>query len=163
VATVVLKLFNQVQADRAYFGQKDAQQVRVIGQMIRDLDVPIELIVCPTVREPDGLAMSSRNRYLDAGQRSRAIVLSQALNDAAALFAKGQRDPIILRQAMQTRIASVPEAKLDYAAIIDEDSFLEVAENQVLDKAGLLALAVKFGETRLIDNLPLREECERHG
>jgi pantoate--beta-alanine ligase len=152
VATVVLKLFNQVQPDRAYFGQKDAQQVRIIQQMVRDLDVPVEVVVCPIVREPDGLALSSRNRYLDADQRSRASVLHAALTAARELHATGVRDPEALRRAMTERIEATPGARLDYAAVVAPDSFLPAVR---VEDGVLLALAVKFGDTRLIDNLVL--------
>jgi pantoate--beta-alanine ligase len=152
VATVVLKLFNQVRPDRAYFGQKDAQQVRVIGQMVRDLDVPVEVVVCPTVREPDGLALSSRNRYLDPDQRAAAVVLSEALNESAALASQGERDPSVLVGRMTDRIRATPGAVLDYAVCVDADTLTPAVS---LDRPVLLALAVRFGSTRLIDNLPL--------
>jgi pantoate--beta-alanine ligase len=152
VATVVLKLFNQVRPDRAYFGQKDGQQVRVIQQLVRDLDVPVEVVVCPTVREPDGLALSSRNRYLDAGQRGHSAVLHRALAAAQALYRAGERDPAALDRAMRDTIATAADARLDYAAVVDADSFQPLA---VLDKPALLALAVRFGDTRLIDNVVL--------
>jgi pantoate--beta-alanine ligase len=149
VATVVLKLFNQVQPDRAYFGQKDAQQARIIQQMVRDLDVPVEVVVCPTVREPDGLALSSRNRYLDPDQRARATALRGALDAAERLHAAGERDPAVLARAMREAIESTPGARLDYAAVVDADTFQPAAG---LDRPALLALAVRFGDTRLIDN-----------
>jgi pantoate--beta-alanine ligase len=152
VATVVLKLFNLVQPDRAYFGQKDAQQVRVLQQMVRDLDVPVELRVGPTVREPDGLALSSRNQYLDADQRRQAPVLYQALREAETLLRAGERDPAVVRRAMEARIATAPGAVLDYAAVVAADT-LETPPR--LYGRILLALAVKFGSARLIDNLPV--------
>jgi pantoate--beta-alanine ligase len=152
VATVVLKLFNQVRPDRAYFGQKDAQQARIIRQMVQDLDVPVEVVVCPTVREKDGLALSSRNRYLDAGQRAGAVVLSQALAEAARRFAQGERDPAVLVRAMTEHVAAVPGAVLDYAVCVDSQT---LAPATSLDRPALLALAVRFGATRLIDNLLL--------
>jgi pantoate--beta-alanine ligase len=152
VATVVLKLFNQVRPDRAYFGQKDAQQARVIQQMVRDLDVPVEVVVCPTVREPDGLALSSRNRYLDAGRRGGTAVLHRALRAAEALYRGGERDPAALERAMRDTLAAEPDARLDYAAAVDPDSFRAPSSP---DRPLLLALAVRFGDTRLIDNLVL--------
>jgi pantoate--beta-alanine ligase len=152
VATVVLKLFNLVQPDRAYFGQKDAQQVRIIRQMVRDLNVPVDVRVRPTVREPDGLALSSRNRYLDPAQRRLAPVLHGALEEARARFEAGERDGRVLRQALTERITRTPGARLDYAAVVDADT-LEPVER--LHGPALLALAVKFGDTRLIDNLAL--------
>jgi pantoate--beta-alanine ligase len=149
VATVVLKLFNQVRPDRAYFGQKDAQQVRVIQQMVLDLNVPVEVVICPTIREPDGLALSSRNRYLDPGQRAVASALSQALAEAVALAQRGERDPSVLVRTMSDRIRATPGAVLDYADCVDADTFTPAA---TLDRPALLVLAAKFGSTRLIDN-----------
>jgi len=157
VATVVLKLFNLVQPDRAYFGQKDAQQVRILQQMVRDLDVPIELRVGPTIREPDGLALSSRNQYLDADQRRQAPVLYQALREAETLIRAGERDPAVVQQAMTARIATAPSAILDYAAVVDANT-LETPPR--LRGRILLALAVKFGSARLIDNLPVDVHAE---
>jgi pantoate--beta-alanine ligase len=152
VATVVLKLFNLVQPDRAYFGQKDAQQVRVLQQMVRDLDVPVELRVGPTVRELDGLALSSRNGYLDANQRRQAPVLYHALREAEALIRAGERDPDVVQRAMAAQIATAPAASLDYAVAVDAET-LETPPR--LHGRTLLALAVRFGATRLIDNLPV--------
>jgi pantoate--beta-alanine ligase len=152
VATVVLKLFNLVQPDRAYFGQKDAQQARIIRQLVRDLNVPVEVRVCPIVREADGLALSSRNQYLDAQQRRQAVVLQRALTEARQRIEAGERDVAVLRQAMSEWVASVPGAVLDYAAVVDADS-LETPTRLAPGRSVLLALAVKFGGTRLIDNL----------
>jgi pantoate--beta-alanine ligase len=156
VATVVLKLFNLVQPDRAYFGQKDAQQARLIQQMVRDLDVPVAVRVCPTVREADGLALSSRNRYLDPAQRQLAPVLHQALEEARARFEAGERDPRALQSLLAERVGRAPGARLDYAAVVDADTLGEPGER--LRGAALLALAVRFGDTRLIDNLLLKDE-----
>lgn len=152
VATVVLKLFNIVRPDVAYFGQKDAQQCRIIQQMVADLDVPIHIHVAPTVREPDGLALSSRNQYLDADQRRQANVLYQALQEARARVKGGVRDTATLRQAMVARIHSAPAAVLDYAEVVDPQTLQPVDR---LHGEVLVALAVKFGSTRLIDNLLL--------
>jgi pantoate--beta-alanine ligase len=152
VATVVLKLFNQVQPDRAYFGQKDAQQVRIIEQLVADLNVPMQVIVVPTVREADGLAISSRNQYLDAAQRRNATALWQALNEARERIEKGERDAAVIQRLLAERIRATPGAVLDYAAVVDAASLQPVA--QLRDKV-LLALAVKFGATRLIDNMPI--------
>jgi pantoate--beta-alanine ligase len=149
VATVVLKLFNLVQPDRAYLGQKDAQQVRVIQQMVRDLNVPVEVVVCPTVREPDGLALSSRNQYLDAAQRREATVLNQALEKAEARIRAGERDAAVIERTMADRIAATPGAVLDYAVAVDRETLKPATPFR---GAILLALAVKFGATRLIDN-----------
>jgi pantoate--beta-alanine ligase len=152
VATVVLKLFNIIQPDRAYFGQKDGQQVRVLQQMVRDLNVPVELVVGPTVREPDGLALSSRNRYLDADQRRRAPVLYQALTEAKRQIEAGERDAEVVRRRLAERITTTPGAVLDYAVVVDADSLRPPTR---LGGPTLLAVAVRFGGTRLIDNLLL--------
>jgi pantoate--beta-alanine ligase len=122
VATVVLKLFNLVQPDRAYFGQKDAQQVRIIQQMARDLNVPVEVVILPTVRESDGLALSSRNQYLDADQRREAAALNEALTEAESLIRSGERDSAAIEQTMAQRIARARGAVLDYAAAVDAET-----------------------------------------
>ena len=149
VATVVLKLFNLVRPDRAYFGQKDAQQVRIIQQMVRDLNVPVEIVVRPTVREPDGLALSSRNHYLDADQRRQAVALSQTLAAAEAMIRAGERDAAAIERAMADRITATPGAAPDYAVAVDADTLRPATP---LRGTVLLALAVRFGTTRLIDN-----------
>jgi pantoate--beta-alanine ligase len=149
VATVVLKLFNIVLPDVAYFGQKDAQQVRIIQQMVRDLDVPVQVRVCPIVREPDGLALSSRNQYLDARERRAATVLSRALREAKALVERGERNPMIVKQALVTAIQATPGAVLDYAEVVDAES---LRPPDRLAGRILLAVAVRFRQTRLIDN-----------
>jgi pantoate--beta-alanine ligase len=149
VVTVVLKLFELVQPDRAYFGQKDAQQVRIIEQMVRDLDVPVRVVRCPTVREADGLAVSSRNQYLDAEQRRNAVALHQALGEAEAKVRAGERAAAVVKWAMAERVAATPGAALDYAAVVDPDTLKPVVRIQ---GPVLLALAVRFGPTRLIDN-----------
>jgi pantoate--beta-alanine ligase len=153
VATVVLKLFNIVQPDVAYFGQKDAQQARLIRQMVRDLDAPVEVRVGPIVREQDGLALSSRNRYLDADQRRQAVVLHRALEEARRRIEAGERDAAVIRQGLIKLIDDTPGAVLDYAAVADYETLrpLERLRGEVL-----LALAVKFGSTRLIDNVLIR-------
>jgi pantoate--beta-alanine ligase len=155
VATVVLKLLNQVQPDRAYFGQKDAQQVRIIRQLVRDLDVPVQVVVCPIVREADGLALSSRNRYLGASERRHATALYRALQEVEARFGAGERDPEALRQVLVDRITTTPGAVLDYAAVVEEDTLVPPMR---LHGRTLVALAVKFGDTRLIDNTVLNAE-----
>jgi pantoate--beta-alanine ligase len=152
VATVVLKLFNIVLPDRAYFGQKDAQQVRVVRQMVADLNVPVEVRVCPTVREPDGLALSSRNRYLTPEQRRQAVVLSQALEDGRRLIAAGERSVARVEGVMATRIRLAAGAELDYARAVAADT-LETPER--LTGPTLLLVAARFGPTRLIDNMPI--------
>jgi pantoate--beta-alanine ligase len=152
VATVVFKLFQIVRPDVAYFGQKDAQQARIIQQMVRDLDLGVKLRICPIVREPDGLAQSSRNGYLDPDQRRQAVVLYQALEEVRGLITAGERDANRLRQTLAARIRSAPGAALDYAEIVNADTLtpLSVVRGDIL-----IAVAVKFGVTRLIDNLPL--------
>ncbi len=152
VATVVLKLFNIIQPEIAYFGQKDAQQVRIIRRMVDDLNVPVRVRVCPTVREPDGLAISSRNQYLDEAQRTHARALFQGLEEVRERVLKGERDAQALREVLASRIAATPAAELDYAAVVDADTLKPVRK---LKGEVLVALAVKFGTTRLIDNLSL--------
>ncbi len=152
VATVVAKLFNITQPTRAYFGQKDAQQCVVIRKLVRDLNFPCEVVVCPTVREPDGLAMSSRNAYLDETQRQRATVLYRALKAAEARHAAGERNGEALRLAVHETLAQVPEAGVDYVSVADPDTLEEL--DQVTSGA-LVSMAVRFGATRLIDNIRL--------
>ena len=152
VATVVAILFDLVGADRAYFGQKDAQQVMVIRQMARDLAIPTEVIACPTVREPDGLALSSRNVHLSSDQRAAAPVLRRALLAAEARWTDGERSAERLRAAMRETLAEEPLAQPDYVSVADGTTLAEL--DQVAGPA-LLSLAVRFGETRLIDNEPI--------
>src|SRR5262249_5609719 len=147
VATVVLKLFNIVAPDIAYFGQKDAQQVRIIQQMVRDLDLPVQVRACPIVREPDGLALSSRNQYLSAEERKNARVLDRALLAARDLIERGERDPAAVRRAMTEMIAATPRAVLDYAEVVGANSLRTPAS---VRGHILLAVAVRFGQTRLI-------------
>lgn len=150
VATVVAKLFNAVQPDRAYFGQKDAQQAVVIRQMARDLDFNLDIVICPIVREPDGLAMSSRNTYLSPDERRAATVLYRALTAARQAFAEGERHAPRLRQVMAEMIQAEPLARLQYVSCADPVTLLEV-EGAIAGRA-LLSMAVYFGKTRLIDN-----------
>ena len=152
VTTVVAKLFIGIQPHRAYFGQKDAQQAAVIRQMTRDLNFPIEIVVCPIVREPDGLAMSSRNVYLDTEQRKAATVLYRSLSAAKAAYANGERDAEKLRQLMKDVVASEPLAQMQYISCADYDTLEEL--DNVTGKA-LLSMAVFVGKTRLIDNMVL--------
>lgn len=152
VATVVLKLFHLVQPDVAYFGQKDAQQARIIRQLVRDLNVPVEIRVCPIVREPDGLAMSSRNAYLSPEQRRQATVLYRALCAAKELVEQGERHAEHVRQHMVRLIEATPGAVLDYAEIVDPETLQPVREIQ---QPVLAALAVRIGPARLIDNMTL--------
>ncbi len=150
VTTVVAKLFNGVQPQRAYFGQKDAQQARVIQQMVRDLNYPIEIVVCPIRREPDGLAMSSRNTYLNPEERKAATVLYRALTAAKKAFEQGERDADALRKIMEDTINAEPLARLQYVSCADPDTLEEL--HGKVDKA-LLSMAVFVGKTRLIDNM----------
>ncbi len=149
VTTVVAKLFNMVGPDRAYFGQKDYQQAAVIQRMVTDLDMPLQIVVCPIVREPDGLAMSSRNAYLSPEERRAALVLSRALEVAESHIATGERHGPALVAVMRDVIAAEPLARLEYVAVCDPQTL------QPLDRLSptvLVALAVHIGRTRLIDN-----------
>ncbi|MCH9648936.1 MAG: pantoate--beta-alanine ligase [Deltaproteobacteria bacterium] len=152
VATVLAKLFNLVQPDRAYFGQKDAQQTVVVRRLVKDLDFDLEVVVCPTVREADGLAMSSRNARLSEPQRAAAPVLFRTLQIARQALEEGERDGDLLRQRMRQEIRSEPLAELDYVSVADPDTLLELP---VIGTSALLSLAVSFGAVRLIDNLPI--------
>jgi pantoate--beta-alanine ligase len=152
VATVVAILFNLVGAERAYFGQKDAQQVMVIRQMARDLAIATEVIACPTVREPDGLALSSRNVHLSPDQRAAAPVLRRALLAGRERWAAGERSADALREAMRAELATEPLAAPHYVSVADGST---LAELERVEGPALLSLAVRFGETRLIDNEPI--------
>ena len=152
VATVVAKLFEVVGPSTAYFGEKDAQQLAVIRHMVRDLSFPIDVVGCPTVRELDGLAMSSRNAYLSPVQREAAGCLFLALSEAAEMARGGERDAARLVAAMAREIGATPEARIDYAAVVDEERFEEVG---TISGPARALVAAKFGETRLIDNLLL--------
>ncbi len=152
VATVVAKLFNAVQPARAYFGQKDAQQVVVIRRMAQDLNFPVEIMVCPTRREPDGLAMSSRNVYLNPAERQAAVVLSRALKAAQQAYLAGERSGPRLRQIMQAELDAEPLARPQYVSCAHPESLQEL---EVVTDGALLSMAVYIGKTRLIDNLVL--------
>ncbi|MFL5668034.1 MAG: pantoate--beta-alanine ligase [Chloroflexota bacterium] len=152
VATVVAILFDLVGAEPAYFGQKDAQQVMVIRQMARDLAIATEVIACPTVREPDGLALSSRNVHLSAEERAAAPVIHRALQAARARWAAGERNADALRVAMRDELEREPLAEPEYVSVADGTT---LAELDRVDGPALLSLAVRFGTTRLIDNEPL--------
>ncbi len=154
VATVVAKLFNAFQPQRAYFGQKDAQQVVVIRQMARDLNFPVEIVVCPTVREPDGLAMSSRNAYLSAEERQAATVLNRALLAARRAFGGGERRAEVLRQILLNILEEEPLARAEYVSAADPETLAEL--NGPVTQA-LLSMAVRIGKTVLIDNLTVGE------
>jgi pantoate--beta-alanine ligase len=155
VTTIVAKLFNVFQPDRAYFGQKDAQQAVVIRQMVRDLNFPIELVVCPTVREPEGLAMSSRNSYLTKEQRAAAPVLFRALSSARSSWEAGERDGERLRLAMRMVLEAEPLARADYVSAADP---LTLEELGTAGRGVLLSMAVRIGKARLIDNLLLENQ-----
>ena len=150
VATVVTKLFNITEADVAYFGQKDAQQVAVIRQMVEDLNFNVKIVSVPIVREPDGLALSSRNRYLNPEERQGALVLSRSLERARELLSSGERDSTVILESMCNMIAQEPLAAIDYVSIVNT---LTLEPLKKVSGAALIALAVRFGKTRLIDNL----------
>jgi pantoate--beta-alanine ligase len=154
VATVVARLFNVAGPCAAYFGEKDAQQLAVLRAMVRDLGSPVVLVPCPTVREPDGLALSSRNARLTAGQREAAGCLFLALSEAAERARSGERDAAVLVAAMAKEIGATPHADLDYAAVVDDDRFEPLATLEPTRSARAL-VAASFGSTRLIDNLLL--------
>ncbi len=153
VATVVLKLFNATQPTRAYFGRKDAQQLRVLQAMVRDLDLPIEIVPCDIVREPDGLAMSSRNVYLSPEQRAAATVLYRALSKAKEAYDAGERNPEALRELVRSTIAAEPLAEIDYVSLADDVTLEEIEER--VERPALLSIVVRFGSTRLLDNIEL--------
>jgi pantoate--beta-alanine ligase len=152
VATVVAKLFNIVQPTRAYFGQKDAQQSVVIRKLVRDLNLPVEVVVAPTVREADGLALSSRNSYLTPEQRAVAPAIYGALSEARRRFDAGERDGDALREAMRRTIAAEPLMQVDYVSVADP---LTLREFATVERQALASMAVRLGSTRLIDNLLL--------
>ncbi len=150
VCTVVAKLFNLVRPDAAVFGQKDYQQLAIIRRMVRDLNFPLEIVGGETVREPDGLALSSRNVYLTPEERAQAPVLRRSLLLAGKRVLNGERDAAVLRSVLERELATAPLARMDYAEVVDADDLQPVAR---IERSTLLALAVKFGRTRLIDNL----------
>lgn len=153
VCTVCNKLFNIVKPDRAYFGEKDAQQLAVIRRMVTDLNMDLEIVGCPIVREADGLAKSSRNIYLTAEEREQALVLSKAVALAAKLFADGERNAQVIIDAMTRLIGTMPLAQIDYVQIVDS---LTIEPVDVIERDALAALAVRFGKARLIDNVSLK-------
>jgi pantoate--beta-alanine ligase len=152
VTTVVAKLFNIVEPTRAYFGQKDAQQLAVIKKMVKDLNMDLEIVACPTVREPDGLAMSSRNTYLNPEERKAATVLYQSLNLAKEMWLKGEKNADKIRREMTGLIRRQPLAHIDYVSIADNETLEELEE---IKTPALVSLAVKIGKPRLIDNIVL--------
>lgn len=152
VATVVAKLFNAVGPDKAYFGQKDAQQAVVIRRMVQDLNLPLEVVVCPIVREADGLAMSSRNVYLNPVERKAATVINRSLQTAQAAYDNGERSGECLRQLVLAELRKEPMANVQYVSCADADSLQEI---DTVDGTALLSIAVFIGKTRLIDNILL--------
>jgi pantoate--beta-alanine ligase len=155
VLTVVLKLLNLTQPKRAYFGQKDFQQVVLVRQLVRDLGLPVRIVVVPTVREPDGLAMSSRNAFLEPAQRQLAPILRQAVTQAARAFTAGETDPAELERLTNDRLTGAPGLMIDYVAVVDETTLSRPVRAV---PGSVLAVAVKLGSTRLIDNVVLGAE-----
>jgi pantoate--beta-alanine ligase len=155
VLTVVLKLFNLTQPKRAYFGQKDFQQVVLVRQLVRDFGLPVRIVAVPTIRHPDGLAMSSRNAYLDPEQRGRAPAIYQAITEAAQAFTSGETDPARLEGQTRQRLASAPGLAVDYVAVVDDTTLGRPAR---AIPGSVLAVAVKLGSIRLIDNVVLGAE-----
>jgi pantoate--beta-alanine ligase len=154
VCTVVTKLFNIVQPDNAYFGQKDAQQLAIIKQMVHDLNMPLTVHGCPIIRESDGLAKSSRNTYLSAEERQSALVLSKSIKLGESMVQNGERDAQKIVTSMVELISSEPLAKIDYVKIVDLKTMQQV---QTIDRPILCAIAVYIGKTRLIDNFIVEE------
>ena len=154
VATVVARLFLMVAPDRAYFGEKDAQQLAVLKRMTADMQFPIEVVGCPTVREPDGLALSSRNIYLTPEERAQAPALHAGLQAAVAAFENGVRDASALRAVVRDQLAAQPLAEIDYVSLADSETLAEL--DGLIKPPALLSLAVRFGAARLIDNVTLR-------
>lgn len=160
VTTVVNKLFNIVEPDRAYFGQKDAQQSLVIRKMVCDLNMNVDIVVCDTIREADGLAMSSRNVYLDSRERQSALVLWRSLERARRLWKDGERDAKAIRDAMKALIETEPEARIEYISVADTGTLMEL---DTIQDVALVSLAVRIGKTRLIDNIILEGRIEDTG
>lgn len=157
VATIVAKLFNILAPDRAFFGQKDAAQVAVLRALVRDLNFDLELVVCPTVREPDGLALSSRNRFLNPAERRQALALSRALSLVAEAIAAGEQAVPTLERTLRNALEASPGLRLDYATLVDPDTLLPAPN---LSAPVLVAVAAWLGDTRLIDNLLLEPQPE---
>lgn len=153
VATIVTKLLNLVRPDRAYFGQKDAQQLAVLRRLVADLNVPVEIVACPIVREPSGLALSSRNRYLTDVQRADAAALYRSLKEAERLFHRGLSDRHSLVTAVKAHLETIPDLRVEYVELVHPDTMTPLDQ---IDDVGLLAIATHLGDTRLIDNIVLR-------
>ena len=154
VATIVTKLFNLVQPDRAYFGQKDGQQLAIIRQLVADLNLPIEIVACPTVREASGLALSSRNKYLTATQMQQAAVLYRGLRQAEAVFRAGERNTTKLLAVVQQEVAMVSTVSVEYIELVEPTTLMQL---QKVEEEGMIAIAARIGSTRLIDNIILRD------
>jgi len=150
VMSVVTKLFNIIGPDRAYFGRKDYQQVAVIKKMVRDLNIPVEIIDCPIVRESDGLAMSSRNTYLSPKERKDALVLSRSLKEAKESILSGKKNKKVIREEILDKINEIPYSEIDYVEILDATTLEDI---ETIDRDVVIALAVKIGKPRLIDNI----------
>lgn len=155
VLTVVLKLFELTLPTRAYFGQKDFQQVVLVRQLVRDFSLPVRVVACPTIRDPDGLAMSSRNAYLSADHRAAAPVIRRALQEAVGAFNRGVSDPAELESAARAVITQAPGAQVDYVSVVYE---VTLGRPNLAQTGNVLAVAVKLGSTRLIDNTVLGAE-----
>jgi pantoate--beta-alanine ligase len=152
VLTVVAKLFHLVEPDLACFGRKDVQQLTLVRQMVRDLDWPVEIVAVPTVREPDGLALSSRNAYLSATDRSRAVVLSRSLQSAHQAWSSGETRAAAIEERMRGELRTQPEVAVEYISIVEPETLAPVA---LVDPSTLVALAARVGGTRLIDNIEI--------
>lgn len=152
VTTIVTKLFNIVQPKRAYFGQKDAQQAIIIKRMVKDLNIPVDVVICPIIRENDGLAMSSRNTYLNQQERSQATVLYESLQQAKILIEAGESNSSVIKNTMEDIINSKPSASIDYINIVSQENLKDIA---TIKGNILIAIAVKIGNTRLIDNIQM--------
>jgi pantoate ligase / CMP/dCMP kinase len=152
VATIVTKLLNIIRPDRAYFGEKDAQQLAIIHRLVEDLNIPVEIIDCPTVREDSGLAYSSRNQYLSAPEKEQATVIYRSLTLAAAEYDRGQTDATAILELVKTELATVPALEIEYVELVDKISLQPLAK---INRPALLAIAGKLGTTRLIDNLTI--------
>lgn len=153
VTTIVNKLFNIIHPDRAYFGQKDAQQAAVLTKMVRDLHINVELVLCPIVRDADGVALSSRNTYLSKTERLQAVILNQSLQLAQEAYKKGETDAEKLAQLVKAQIETMPLASIDYVSIYAYPSLTPIHE---IKETAIIAIAVNFGKTRLIDNTILK-------
>jgi pantoate ligase/cytidylate kinase len=154
VATIVTKLLNIIQPDRAYFGQKDAQQLAIIRRLVTDLNIPVEIVGCPIIREASGLALSSRNQYLTNTQKTQATILHDSLQQGEIAYSKGIRDADTLINTVQNQLATVPEVEIQYVQLVDPDTLQPL---ETVEKTGLIAIAAYIGNTRLIDNIILRQ------